>query len=326
MIRALTTAVIALAALWAGWWFVAAQAAGRGIDALIADLRADGWQVDYSDIATRGFPSRIDTTAQDLSLTDPAGRVTWETPDLRAFALSYRPNEIILAWPGRQTFALEGQTLVLDADGLMASARVGIATDLPLKTATIQSDLVTLTSDAGWRLGAAHLLAALRETPAGDGAEAVAGSYDLFAELQELTLPSAMASGPHGAGTLRIDATAVLDRPLARGVRSQVEAITLREARADWGETGLAITGEVQADEGGFAQGSVVLELRNWPELLAALHQAGLVRAEDLDRLQAALTFAASGDDTLTAPLVLSGGVVLLGGLVPLGTAPRLHR
>lgn len=326
MIRALTTAVIALAALWAGWWFIASQAAGRALDNIIADLRADGWQVDYSDINTRGFPSRIDTTARDLSLTDPGGRVTWETPDLQAFALSYRPNEIIVAWPRTQTFTLPSQKLVLDADSLMASARVGIATDLPLRNATIQSDLVTLTSDAGWRIGAAHLLGALRGTPAADGAEAVDASYDLFAELQELTLPTGAVSGPDGVGTLRIDATVVLDTPLALGVQSRIEAITLREARVDWGATALAISGDVVADEGGFARGAVELELRNWPQLLDALIEAGLVAPDDANRLRSALAFAASGDNTLSAPLMLSGGVVLLGGLVPLGPAPRLHR
>ncbi|MBW7921764.1 MAG: DUF2125 domain-containing protein [Rubellimicrobium sp.] len=320
MIRALTGAVVALAMLWAGWWFVAAQAAGRGIERVVTDLRAAGWQVDYADLATRGFPSRIDTTLEALVLADPDRRVTWEIPALNAFALSYRPNEVIVTWPREQAIALPGQRLVLDADGLTGSARVGVAADLPLRAVILQSDLVTLASDAGWRAGASHLLAALHET----GRETAPGSYELFAELQELTLP-ALAGGPDSAGVLRVDATLRLDRPLALNGPSRVEGVTLREARAAWGAASVALRGEVTADEGGFAQGSVMLELRDWPQLLAALAGSGLVAPEDIERAGDLLRLASSGDTTLNAPLVLSGGMVLLGGLVPLGQAPRLH-
>jgi len=327
MIRALTIATVGLAALWAGWWFVAAHAAGRAVEGLVAGLRADGWEVGWNDIGTAGFPSRIDTTARDLVLSDPSGAVTWEMPRLQAFALSYRPNEIILAWPPVQEIALPGQRLTLAADALMASARVGIATDLPLETITVQSGLVTLASDAGWRIGASRLLAALRRTPAAAGGEAPPGSYDLFAELRELTLPAlpGAPAGPGAAGELRLDAGLVLDQPLARGAAPQLEAISLRSLRADWGSASLALSGEVTADAQGFAQGTAELELRNWPLLLEMAQQAGVVGAEEAARLHGMLDFAAHGDATLTAPLGLAGGMVLLGGLVPLGPAPRLR-
>lgn len=324
MIRGLTTAVVLLAALWAGWWFVAANLAGRGVEGLVSDLRAQGWQVDYSDISTRGFPSRIDMTATDLFLSGPGRVATWESDWLQVFALSYRPNEIILAWPGEQRITLPDQVLTLGAEALMASATIGIATDAPLRQAVVQSGLLTLSSDAGWRMGATRLLAALRETPAPDGSGVQPGSYDLYAELSELALPGTMAA-PDTTATLRLEATLHLDRSLALGVAPLVEEITLDDIRADWGAASFTLSGSLTPDAAGYAEGTVMIGLRNWPALLDAALQIGLIRPEDAEGWQRGLMLAASGDNSLDAPVVASGGVLLLGGLVPVGPAPRLR-
>lgn len=324
MIRGLTTAVVLLAALWAGWWFVAANLAGRGVERLVADLRAQGWQVDFSDINTRGFPSRIDMTATNLSLAGPRRTVTWESDWLQAFALSYRPNEIILAWPEEQRIVLPDQVLRLGAEALMASATVGIATDAPLRQGVVQSGLLTLSSNAGWRMGATRLLAALRETPAPDGGEAQPGSYDLYAELTELALPGAMAV-PGAAATLQAEATLVLDRPISTGAAPLVEEIVLDDIRADWGAASFTLSGSLTPDAAGYAEGTIMIGLRNWPALLDSAVQIGLIHPEDVEGWQRGLMLVASGDNSLDASVVASGGVLLLGGLVPVGPAPRLR-
>lgn len=324
MIRWLTAAVILLAAIWAGWWFVAANLAGRGVGQLVDDLREQGWRVDYADISTRGFPSRIDMTATDLSLAGPRGTVTWESDWLQVFALSYRPNKIILAWPAEQHIILPGQTLTLGTQALMASATVGIATDVPLQQGVVQSGLLTLSSDAGWRMGAARLLAALRETPAPAGDGPQPGSYDLYAELSELTLPGAMAT-PDATATLTAEATLRLDRPISTGAAPLVEEITFKDIRADWGAASFTLSGSLTPDSAGYAEGTIVIGLRNWPALLDTAVQIGLIRPEDAGAWQRGLTLASRGDNSLDAPIVASGGVLLLGGLIPAGPAPRLR-
>ncbi len=327
VIRALTAAVVALAVLWSGWWFVAAQVAGQALDGFAADLRGEGWSVEYGDLATRGFPSRIDTIAEDITMIPPGGGGVWEIPRLQAMALTYRPNEIILSWPQEQIITLPDQRLVLWTDRLESVARLGISTELPLREVIVQSGLVTLVSDAGWRVGASNLLAKLHETPADRALPDWPASYDLFAQLQEVALPAGTGGvgRPDASGDLHIDATIGLDRPIAPGQGARIEAITLREARAEWGMALIALSGQVVADEAGIAQGTVELELRNWPMLMTALVETGLMPPEAAGQLRAILSFASSGDDSLRAPLVLSGGVVLLGGLLPLGPAPRLR-
>ncbi|MCC7321135.1 MAG: DUF2125 domain-containing protein [Rubellimicrobium sp.] len=330
MIRGLTIATGILAAGWSGYWFVAAQAARGGAEAIVSELRDGGWQVSYSDLSTRGFPSRIDTTLSDLALADPATGIGWNAPFLQVFALSYRPNEIIAAWPEEQTIALPGQTLTVRAEGLMASARVGVATDLPLEQATVQSGLITLASDAGWQGGASHLLAAFRRAPGVDGAPPDPASYDIFADLAEIALPVDLLARldpgtgtPAVAGRARLDAGVRLDAPLARGTEPGILGIVLRDLRGEWGPASIALRGEVAPDAAGLAEGRVEVELRNWPLLLDLMSATGLVPAERADMLRNALSLAAQGDRSLSAALTLGGGMVSL-GFVPLGPAPRL--
>lgn len=328
MIRWLTIATVTLALLWAGWWFVASTIAGRAVDGIEDNLRNDGWVVNYHDRSTRGFPSRIDMTARDLVVTNPASTITWQMPWLQVFALSYRPNEVILSWPTAQTITLPDQRLTLAADDLMASARAGIASDLPLQNATVQSGLITLTSDAGWRLGAAQMLAALREAPVNTDQDTQQGRYDLYAQLTDLTLPitPGAAMGPDASGMFRFDAQVQLDQPLSSTSAARVEAVSLRDLRFEWGTASMSLSGAVTADPLGRAEGELELELRNWPLLLETAVDLGLIRPQDAGSWQQALAFVSNGDNVLSAPVTLGDGMLLLGGIIPLGPAPRLHR
>lgn len=321
MIRALTGALVGLAVLLAGWWFVAAQLAGRAVDGVVAELRADGWGVELADLTRAGFPWRIDITARDLSLTAPGGRVGLQLPQLQAHALSVNPTRVILTLPEEQVIILPGQQLRLQADRPEGMMRLGIAADLPLRDASLQSGLITLLSDGGWRMGAAQLLVALQARPD------EAARYDLLAELREVTLPALAGDGARAdaAGMLRLDAVIGFDRTLSPLDNAQIESVSLRGLQAEWGPAAVSFAGDLVADGDGFASGSVELELRNWPLLLAALAEAGLLGPEQAAQLRAILGFAASGDNSLRAPLVLAGGQVLLGGLVPIGPAPRLR-
>ena len=70
MMRALFFVVAALAALYGGYWFVGERRVEGGLRQALADLAADGWEVDYASLDTTGFPSRFDTTITGLRLGD----------------------------------------------------------------------------------------------------------------------------------------------------------------------------------------------------------------------------------------------------------------
>ena len=120
--RTLFVVVALLAALYGGYWFIGQSQIERRAEAALADLEARGWDVAYSDLSTTGFPSRFDTTVSDIALTSPDGGIAWAAPFVQVFALSYRPNRIIAAWPDMQSLAVGGQRLDIAAQGLRASA------------------------------------------------------------------------------------------------------------------------------------------------------------------------------------------------------------
>ncbi len=57
----------------------------RGTLALVEQLRADGWQVDYADLGVAGFPNRIDTTVTGLTLADASGQNGWAAPEVQVY-------------------------------------------------------------------------------------------------------------------------------------------------------------------------------------------------------------------------------------------------
>lgn len=322
VIRGMTVAVGLLALGYGGYWFVAANAARAGADHLIQSLRDDGVEVSLGNLAVRGFPSRIDTTATDLRLADPDRGIAWDMPWFQVLALSYRPNLIIAAWPDTQTLRVPGAVLTLHADEMRASAHVGLATDLPLDLATLQSGLITLDADSGWRAGASHLLAAFRRAGETD--------YDLFAELGELRLPAPVLARVDPGGTrpavvpeVRIEGRVHLSGPLSRDGQVGLLGLDLTEARFDWGDLGLSVTGSLTADAEGRAEGGLQIELRNWPALLELAMALGILAPDDLPMWDAGLDAAAAGDQSLAATLTFADGQMSLGPL-PLGPSPLL--
>jgi len=96
--RRLTILVIAAACLYSIYWFVGASRIEVGAKAALAQMQADGWEASHTDLATRGYPSRFDTTITELGLQPPDGSWRYTTPFAQAFALSYRPTHVIAAF------------------------------------------------------------------------------------------------------------------------------------------------------------------------------------------------------------------------------------
>ncbi len=315
--RALFFVVAALAALYAGYWFVGSSQVETRAEAALAQLEARGWEVDYSDLSTNGFPSRFDTTLTDLRLVSPDGQIAWSAPFLQVFALSYRPNQIIAVWPPEQTLAIAGQLLGVRSDGLRASGTARLSTDLPLDHATVESGPLDLTSDRGWSASLGRLLAAIRE------AGPAPATYDVFLEAEDLTSPAVTAA----LELLRIDAQVVLDRPLDRRatVAPRPLTIALREARLAQGDVAVTASGDLAPDTQGFLAGEVVLGVENWRSLLDLLQELGLLPFDRRTLVEGAFQGLSRGEDRIEVPVTFADGKVEALGLVLLD-APRLQR
>jgi hypothetical protein len=319
--RFLLGLVAALALLYAGYWFVGQRAVERAGMAAFAQLQAEGWEAGHGGIATRGFPSRFDTTITAPRLADPATGIGWEAPWLQLHALSYRPNDVIAIFPEAQSVILPGGRIDIRAQGLRARGKVGLSAAMPFETITLDSGPVTATSQRGLELGLADALLALRRAATG------ATDYDLWVEGNGLTVTlGRLGTLPRAAAALRIDATLTLDQPIDRAIRpdAQLRALALRQATVDFGATGLVADGALTLDAAGTPAGTVNLTVRDWRAALAIAVEAGLVPAAMAGLAETAGALMSRGASDLAAPLVFEGGQMRLGP-VPLGPAPALH-
>lgn len=331
-VRFLTILVAILALLYGGYWFVGSNAVETGAKDMFADMQADGVDVSYASLNTTGFPSRFDTTLRAFSIFDPRSGLGWSAPFFQVFALSYQPNKLIANWADQQTIILPDQSISLISERLRGSASSGLKSELPLDEVIIEAVSAAVSSDQGWDISLQSLLAALRS------AGPTPNSYDAYFEASEIKIPSAYVAAIAPAHQLdapikavQIDTHITLDRPLdlrlQTGPPPRLMAINLRNISLDWADMGLRLTGELEADAFGFADGTVTLDARNWPAILELLRSSGVLNEQNLVLAQASLAAISTGEGasaTASLPITLENGQMRF-GFLPLGPAPRLH-
>ncbi len=324
--RRLTFLVLFIAAVYSGYWFFGARAVKDAATNGIATAQQDGWQIDYSDLSTVGFPSRFDTTVNDVSVSPPDGLWSWQAPFLQVFALSYQPNNVIAAFPPTQTLRFGDETLRIAADGLRASGGVRANTDLSFKSATVEAGATTITSDLGWAVALDRALLALRETPD------TPRSYDVYADADQLVLPAGFVGQIDTQDTLTdqitrvaIDGRVVLDQPLDRhAVEPLPEAFELRSFTLDWGQIALSAKGDVTIDPAGIPEGRITFKTAEWRPLIDLAVSAGLIQSGVVPTVTNLANAMADDGGMLELPISFQSGFMSLGPL-PLGPAPRLR-
>jgi len=331
--RLVIWAIAGLAALWSGYWYVAAEAKRSVLERWFEQRREAGWAAEHQAIRVGGYPYRFDTLLEGLMLADPRRGIVWQAPQLQILALSYEPNHVLVFWPERQSLATPREAVEIEAGEMQASTvfRPGAALEIDRATMTLAA--VTLQSDAGWQAGLEKGLAALRAV------EGRANAHDLAIEAQDLLLPAPLRarldrSGllPERIGTLNLRLTAAFDAPLDRRVieerRPGITDLRLDGLNAVWGRLELRATGRVVADAQGYPEGEIFVRAQNWQEMLAMAVEAGVIGGNMAQVLESGLRMLAriSGNpDTIDAPLTFAGGRVALGP-IGLGEAPRLRQ
>lgn len=325
--RALMTLVIALAGLYAGYWAIGAEALRSKITAALQEARASG-QAEFGELTLMGFPSRFDLTLDAPALTSADGRAEWRAPFLQVFALSYRPNHVIVVWPARQELRLGEARIAIESRDMRASIVFGAATSLPLDRSSLVAEGLTIGGAEGTEIGEARM--ATRQVGAN------AASHELGVSLTAIRFPQAVrrrASGatalPEVADWLQLRLRADLDRPLDRHAMTEGKVrpreLIIEEVSFAWGPVRLDGAGRLEIGADGLAEGRIDLTAQNWRPILALLVAGGAVKPEIAPTIEDALSrlaLAGGNAERLEIPLIFSAGRMRLGPL-PLGPAPR---
>ena len=315
--RRLTILVIAAACLYSIYWFVGASRIEDGAKAALAQMQADGWEVSHTDLATRGYPSRFDTTITELGLQPPDGSWRYTTPFAQAFTLSYRPTHVIAAFADTHELMTTDQKIAIASDGLRASGAVSAGPNLPLKEITIEAATLAFSSSIGWQLGIEGVLLALRPKPD------KALNYDLYLGVAQM-----QPSQGSPLSDLKFDATIQLDRTLDRHLAAdaspKIEMIEVRAIQMVWDGIQVNGAGELTVDGAGVPFGEIEFKTTDWQKLVPSLSASGLIPPQFQIMAETVLQNLANDNGTLDIPLRFENGMMQLGPF-PLGPAPRLR-
>ena len=109
----------ALLAVWFAIWNVGASTMRSKLEQFAADRAAEGGEVAYAPLKTRGFPFYLRGSADDFKII--GGRSEYACARLFIDALPYSPNKIIFSCGGEQTLTSGDAVWIIDASDLRAS-------------------------------------------------------------------------------------------------------------------------------------------------------------------------------------------------------------
>lgn len=341
--RKLLFLMVALVALWSGYWFVGSNALRKGVDGWFTDAAAQGLVAENTGVTVAGFPNRWDLTVDGLHLADPDAGIGWTAPFVQVFAMTWKPWHIIAALPPEQQVALPDQVVTLGSEGLRASFRAKPALDLPLAAVILETNQLTAVSSAGWTVGTGRSVASISADEEVPGAGDAPNTYVLSLDAAELTPdPGFMArvkavaipdlppsdlpdSVDSVQGSVLLSLSAPLDRHAGQA-KPYLSGITINGLHLTWGNLTAVAKGGLQADDQGFAAGIVTVDVTNWDRLPAVLVAAGVINpdlAPTVARGMQALASQSPDLSVLSLTLVLKDGQMNFGPF-PLGPAPRL--
>lgn len=318
--------LILSAALWSGYWFVGAKAQEELFTSIIEEGRDRGWTAESRNLGVQGFPNRFDTTLTNLNFQDPTGRWGWRGESFQIKALSYQLNHVIVAWPGEQVIDTPEGSLTVNAELLRASVVLAPNAGLSLARVQIEGTEIDLQSSRGWAAKISDMNGALHQD------EAVPTRYRLGIDASDITPPSAFTSILGGGSSLpalvdklHISAVVDFDREIDRhafasGAPPKPVSALVEPSLITWGRSELLVSGELSANAGGYVDGFLQFEVKNWQPFYDVFKQASSLTTTEKISLKRALD-AASNGGALNFTLTFTQGETRIGP-IRIGPAP----
>lgn len=319
--RILALIAVLAALAWGGYWVVGARALDRGIaEALqrVPEFSAESHTV-------RGFPNRFDVTLDEPRFA--SGGLGWSAPFVQVFALTYKPHHLLTVFAHDQRLEFGGLEALLHSDDLRASLVMQPSLDLPLDRFTLVGEAVELQLDGTTHRAAGLRTASRRITPREHDLVVLAETVLPDAALMERLDPQGL--WPRRFDVLRLDARAVLDRPLDRhvatGEQPRVTEFALTGAQVFYDETQITATGALIPGPDGLLSGEIALSVLGWRDLMRRARDAGLMPAEHDALVAMALQGLVSHDDPerIEAAFSVTDGMIRMGPIT-LGQLPPL--
>ncbi|SLN23422.1 DUF2125 domain-containing protein [Ruegeria meonggei] len=329
--RGLVRFIIFITVIWSAYWFVAGIGLRNAITTWFDKQQEQGWQAEFSDVETAGYPLHHMTRLNSPALADPVNGTAWS-----ADWIEFQSPAI---WPGRQVLRFADtdqrlsyfdQTATIRASELQAELQLqpGVALVLEKMALTAGPWSITDGTDA---LAGGNTLALVMEQTATPEAYVIGARMDGFTPGDDLRhLMRSATTLPQAFETLELDMTATFDKPWDRSAleqsRPQPVKIDLRLAEMKWGALRLFAAGKLDVDTQGIPTGEIAIKAENWRDMIAMANAAGALPDQAVDPVTRALNFMAGlggNPNALDLQLNFRDGFVALGPL-PLGPAPRL--
>lgn len=328
----LLAGVAGLAVLVSAVWFGWAQVTERAVTGWLDAREAEGWAVTRGEVSVTGFPSTFVTEFDTLTLADPATGLVWSAPSFTVRQDAWDLTRIEAIWPETHTLASPFERVTITAGDMGSVLDVQPATHLALDASQTRLRDVHIASTLGWETRLAQGRIDMVRQPD------TAATYSIVFEATDLTPPADLARLIDPAGVLPgaipvvlSDAVITFDKPwdlsALEVARPQPVRIALAEARAEWGDLMLRLSGAVDVDDQGRGTGEVTIRAQNWPAMLDMAERGGVLGNGARQSVETALGFLAGltgRREDLDVTLRLSDGFMFLGPL-PIGEGPRLR-
>ena len=331
--RKLVWLLIVLAALWGAWWAAATTQMQSTLTRLLDTRRAAGWEVTLKEIDKAGFPLSLQNRLSGFAVADPARGLAFEAPQLDLSAPVWWPGDLSARAPVAAADLPAGALpLTLKMRDLRADLELHPGTSLQLEAMELRSTHLEVDGPDGLLLEA--------EEPRMRIAQSGSAARDYAIAL----LPGGITPGPllrkvlgDGAGQpggqpiLSARMAVTFARPLDRhsamaGTLPQIDALTVENVDAAWGEVALGAEGALTFDPAGIPDGVLSLRVTNWTKLLDAGERAGFLPPSMRGQVDTMLRLLEARGGTpggLDLDLIFTDGQMMLAG-IPLGPAPRL--
>jgi hypothetical protein len=268
------------------YWQIASVRLRNGLQAWIAALRSQGWDVSAGALSTSGWPQAATVIVPNLTLRhagpDIPGTLSWASADVTVSLSLYHPTQLEIGLTGPQHIRIGDAP-----DVIVTGEQIGLTAGL-----LHQEDTLPLTLHAqnlriepaggGWHLTAGLLNADAEVTPAAAQSEP---AVTFAVSTEAIALPATM-KWPLGSNISSLSVDGALNGPLpqVRNITGWAEAwrdaggsLEISHFALGWGSLGLTSTATLALDDQLQPMGSGSSRLVGYAETLDKLGASGVL-------------------------------------------------